>query len=91
MDQTANVARPVRQVTKDAYDSIMLDVWPHAAAIVDFGLDSDVHFAALQAAIRKGATAAELDDALGDGGLITALVRRYVPDAPHFRTSYDLI
>lgn len=66
----------------------MLDCWPRPAAIVDFGLNSDEHYAALQQAVRQGATIQELDKALGDGPKLTALVREYGSDVC-FKTAYD--
>ena len=80
----------VRPVAQNCYDSLMLDVWPRPAAIVDFALDSDAHYAALQSAIKNGATVEELDAALGNGVALTALVKKYVPDSETvFSTAYD--
>jgi hypothetical protein len=80
----------VRPVAQNCYDSLILDVWPRQAAIVDFALDSDAHYAALQSAIKAGATVEELDAALGNGVALTALVKKYVPSAETvFSTAYD--
>jgi hypothetical protein len=37
----------VRPTTRDLVTSVLMDVWPGHAAIVDFGIDSDKHFEAL--------------------------------------------
>ncbi len=80
----------VRPVAQNCYDSLMLDIWPRPAAVVDFGLDSPQHYAALQRAIKAGATVEELDAALGSGKRIAALVAKYVPgEETIFATSYD--
>ena len=80
----------VRPVAQNCYDSLMMDVWPRPAAVVDFGLDSPQHYAALQRAIRAGATVEELDAALGSGKRIAALVAKYVPgEETIFATAYD--
>ena len=75
------------------FDSIMLDVIPRPAAIVDFGLDSQEHYEALYYPVRKGEVGLEaLDAALGDGPALTALVAG-AKSNPHkgivFRTAYD--
>jgi hypothetical protein len=76
--------------------------WPTPAAIVDFGLDSEVHTAALAYAIRsQQLTPEELDAALGNGKMLTEIVQRLTmcsgskvvhPYAGlEFHTSWDVI
>jgi hypothetical protein len=81
----------VRPVTENVFWSLILDVWPNHAGVVDFGLGSDRHYAALQYAVRDdGVTAEELDLAVGDGKALTALNR---PGNPYrgvrFETVWD--
>jgi hypothetical protein len=78
----------IRPVAAKVYDALMGDFWPPASGIVDFGIDSDEHYAALQDAVRKGATKQELDKALGDGPALTLLVSKYGSNVK-FTTSYD--
>jgi hypothetical protein len=86
--------RPLRPVTKIMYHAILSDVWPDGtAAIVDFGLESQEHYEALYYPLRAGEiTLGDLDDALGSGPKLTALVRS-AGSNPHkgivFRTPYD--
>lgn len=84
----------VRALTQHLFDAILSDVWPEAAAaIVDFGLESQEHYEALYYPLRAGEIALEqLDDALGNGLKLTALVRSACSN-PHqgivFHTPYD--
>lgn len=83
----------VRPVTQDLYESIAFDCWPRAAAIVDFGLVDQQHYEALYYPIREAEiTAKQLDEALGSGPKLTALVNA-CPSNPHkgivFHTAYD--
>ncbi len=82
---------PVRPVTQQLYLALILDSWPSPAAVVDFGIDSERHYAALQHAVMQhGVTAGELDNAACNGPALTALIR---PDSPFhgltFTTSWD--
>ena len=43
--------RHIRDTTRNLVESLMLDVWPRAGAIVDFGLKSQEHY---EAAISPG-------------------------------------
>ena len=62
------------------------------AAIVDFGIDSPVHAAALIAAVENGASAEDLDKALGNGKKLTRLVKKFVPNMlVGFQTSWDMM
>lgn len=85
----------LRPVTRDLIESVLMDASPGAAAIVDFGLDSQEHYEALYYPIRQGEiTPTALDEALGHGEKLTALVRA-APSNPHkevqFYTSWDHI
>jgi hypothetical protein len=83
----------IRPLTKHLFDCLVLDVWPRASAICDFGIDSSIHYGALQHAVKHdGVTAEELDSALGDGKKLTELVRKHVGNPygnPTFKTAYD--
>lgn len=85
----------IRDTTRNLLEAIALDAWPRAAAIVDFGLDSQEHYEALYYGVRSGEISAEaLDDALGKGEMLTALARS-APSNPHrtieYRTSWDAL
>lgn len=93
-DRTAGSAA-LKPVTEGLIDAIFLDVWPRGAAIVDFGLVSTRHFEAVYYAVRHGdVTPAELDQAIGSGPKLTALMER-AENNPHrgrglvFTTPYD--
>jgi hypothetical protein len=83
----------VRQTTRALIESVLLDIWPHNAAIVDFGLDSQKHYEALYYPIREHQIMPkELDEALGDGEKLTALVQAAASNPHkdvHFHTSWD--
>ncbi len=87
-------SRPIRPVTKVLYHSLVSDVWPDGSdAIVDFGLESQEHYEALYYPVRaEEISLSQLDDALGNGPKLTALVRS-AKSNPHkgivFRTPYD--
>jgi hypothetical protein len=56
--------------------ALLLDTWPPNAACGDFGVTSEVHYAALQFAVRTGGvTVQQLAHVLGKGDEITTLVR----------------
>jgi hypothetical protein len=85
----------VRPVTRNLVHAVLLDVWPHQAAVVDFGIDSQKHLEALYYPLRHGEiTPQQLDDALGDGKKLTALAQA-APSNPHkevaFHTSWDAV
>jgi hypothetical protein len=87
--------RPLRDTTRDLINAVLLDVWPRAGAIVDFGLDSQEHFEALYYPLRHGEiTPEQVDAALGDGAKLTELVSA-APHNPHkgivFHTSWDAL
>lgn len=80
------------RMAQQLFECLIWDVWPSPTTIVDFGIDSSAHLAALQYAARSGITAYDLDRVLGDGPAITRLVRS-VPDQPdmsiQFQTLHD--
>lgn len=83
----------VRKTAEEVYQCLMLDVWPGHTAITDFGLETDAHYGALQYAIRENdAGPRELDEALGNGKRLTALIKQ---DNPYhgvvFSTPWDTI
>ena len=83
----------LRDTTRNLVEAILLDAWPRAGAIVDFGLDSQEHYEALYHGVRNGEITAEaLDAASCNGERLTALARS-APGNPHkdivFRTSWD--
>jgi hypothetical protein len=66
----------VMPVTRELVYSMLTDQWPSPAAVVDFGIDSQKHYAALQAPIREAEIMpVQLDQALGSGRRLTELVR----------------
>lgn len=82
---------PVRENTRDLYRSLRLDEWPSQATVVDFGIASTEHFGALQyAVIHDEVTLEELDQALGNGPAIQALISEGNPyRRVIFRTDWD--
>ncbi len=84
----------VRPLVQELYECLKAGVWPDGpAALTDFGIDSQEHFEALANAVVKGViTAQDLDAALGNGPLLTRLVRG-APANPHknivYRTPWD--
>lgn len=83
----------VRQTAEEVYQCLMLDVWPGPTAVTDFGLKTDAHYGALQYAIREnGVGPRELDDALGSGYRLTALIKKDNPyHGVRFSTPWDSI
>lgn len=86
------IDRPLRPLTEQLINAVLLDVWPGNAAIIDFGIDSSSHLGALQFAIKHGeVTPQELDAAMGNGAKLTEIAQR--GDNPYrdvvFHTSWD--
>jgi hypothetical protein len=81
-----------RQLADSLIDSLVMDQWPSAAVVVDFGIDSPDHLGALEHALNVGVTAYDFDRVLGDGRAITCLTRS-LPRQPYphvrFVTAYD--
>jgi hypothetical protein len=91
--KTQTGVRAIRPATKNLVESVLLDVWPRNAAIVDFGIRSQEHLEALYYPLRHGEiTPEQVDAALGNGRKLTELVNA-APHNPHkgieFRTSWD--
>ena len=90
--QNTTTARPL---ATHLHESLLLDAWPRAAAVADWGINSADHLGALEAAVRSGASAADLDAVCGDGPGIMALVKKWAPDSVYasatFRTVYDMM
>lgn len=100
---------PVRPMTKCLVENLLLEMPLSPAQTVDFGVDTQAHYRTLQMmvlnalgkATRNDFTLAalrqvmiELDQALGNGPKLNALVKQYMPTyAPsvHFHTSWDKI
>ena len=85
----------VRPITRHLITSVLMDQWPSIPAVVDFGIDSQQHYEALYFPIRnREISPKQLDDALGNGEQIAALVRA-APSNPHkdieFQTSWDIV
>jgi hypothetical protein len=80
-----------REMTKKLHDALMIDLGIGMAAVVDFGIgySGSQNHSALQRAVRAGATVEELDEALGNGPKISALVKKYTDIDIPFSTPYD--
>lgn len=84
----------VRPLAQHLYECLKKGLWPEGpAAVTDYGLDSDAHFDALSKAVANGEiTLQDLDAALGNGALLTKLVRQ-APSNPNktivFHTPWD--
>ena len=93
MSTTTTTARPLAQ---HVYDCLMMDMWPRAAAQIDWAIDSPRHLGALQAAVKRGATADDLDRVCGKGKDIEALIRAHIGRCHHwdvefYPTAYDMM
>jgi hypothetical protein len=84
---------PLREVARNVYECLFLDIWPSPAGIKDFGLDSTEHYGALQYAVKHdGVTVDALDAALGWGPALTKLISKSNPyHGVTFRTDWDTI
>lgn len=88
---------PVRPLTRQALERIVLDLPLSNVVCDDFGVESAAHYRALRecicVAIEEKSideVAEELDQALGNGKKLTALVKKYAPDyAVTFHTIWD--
>lgn len=83
--------REISGVTRAVFMALLLDVWPNAAGIVDFGLKTDTHYGALQFAVKvHEVSIEELEAAQGNGPALTALIRKGNPYwGVQFRTAWD--
>jgi hypothetical protein len=81
----------VRWTTAEVYCCLKFEGWPSKAGVAAFGIDSTEHLKALQYAVREqGVTPEQLDEALGDGTPLTALIQS--PNQFHgvkFETTLD--
>jgi hypothetical protein len=84
-------AAAIRNVTRTVYDCLLADEWPTDAGVKDFGLESTEHYGALQYELRSGSVSLQqLDQVLGNGPAITALIRKGNPyGGVTFRTMWD--
>ena len=65
----------MKQLTSVLVNSIVLDLWPSTATIVDFGITSQAIYEAYHTKIRNGSvTPEQLDAALGNGPELTKLM-----------------
>jgi len=83
----------VRPVTQGVYECLLLDLWPTPSAVIYFGIESQRHYGALQHAVCEDeVTPEQLDQALGNGTALTALIR---PENPYhgvgFKTVWDAL
>jgi hypothetical protein len=82
-----------RSLTNDFYNALLLDEPLRPAMVVDFGVDTLDHHRALQSAVKTGeAPVNELDEALGSGEKLNALIKKYASQwSEHitFKTDYD--
>lgn len=84
-----------RPTTRSLVMSILMNSWPSAAAVVDFGIDSQKHYEALCHPIREAEIMPHaLDAAIGDGENLTELTRNAAsnpyPDVT-FRMSRNVV
>lgn len=69
-------SQTLKPVTEALLDAIAFDEWPGAAAIADFGLVTPRHFEAVYHALKNDdVTPAQLDRAVGNGPVLTELMR----------------
>lgn len=88
-------SQTLKPVTEALVEAIVLDLWPGGAVIADFGLVSTRHYEAVYYAVRHDdVSPAELDNAVGNGPLLTEMMER-AEHNPHrgrglvFTTPYD--
>ena len=81
----------MRPLAPKMLDALLMDAPLSPALRIDFGVDSMDHHRALQQAARDGATAEELDAALGSGPRLAALIRHRAPQWDHLNwvTAWD--
>lgn len=73
----------MKPVTENLIEAIMLDMMPRQAAMCDFGITSQEHYAALHFCVRQGHVTPEaLDAALGDGPALTRLITATTDQLP---------
>lgn len=80
----------VRDSTRYLLEAIYLGTKPRDAAVVDFGIDSAQHLYALAVPVLKGEiTPQQLDQALGDGAMLTRLARE-APSSVDNKITFDM-
>jgi hypothetical protein len=82
-----------RPTTRSLVMSMLMNSWPSAAAVADFGIDSQKHYEALCRPIQEAEIMPQaLDAAIRDGEKLTALTKNAASNPyPNvtFRTSRD--
>jgi len=80
------------QMSKDLHHLLMMDMPLRPAMLCDFGIAFEQQHSVLQRVVRAGATVEELDDCIGNGDKINALVAKYeVENDFPFKTPYDAL
>jgi hypothetical protein len=92
-DSKKKLQQTGRQVTENLLLSLFVNAWPSVRGVEYFGIESDRHYRALQYAVKMHRVRLkELEQALGDGEAITALIR---PGNPYygvtFKTPWDVL
>jgi hypothetical protein len=99
----------IHPITKQLLKYYLLDLPLPASVAVEFGIDSMTHYMAIKAVLfgevketytpEQGKQAlhrriVELDDVVGNGPRLNALVRKYAPqyaEGIHFETAWDVL
>lgn len=97
-DIAAEIPERVRETTRAVILRLLFDLPLTPAQTDDFGIKTPDHYRALKSAIDAATeeiTLAEfslkLDEAMGSGKAITALVGRYAPEyAVEYQTAWDM-
>jgi hypothetical protein len=80
----------VRDSTRYLLEAIYFGTKPRDAAVVDFGIDSVQHLYALAVPVLKGEiTPQQLDQALGNGAMLTRLARE-APSSVDNQITFDM-
>lgn len=88
--QAVLATSPVRDSTRYLPEPIYLGTKPCDTAVVDFGIDSAQHLYALSLPVLKGEiTPQQLDQALGNGAMLTRLARE-APSSVDKQITFDM-
>jgi hypothetical protein len=88
--QAVLAASKVRESTRHLLEAIYLGTKPRDAAVVDFGIDSAQHLFALAVPVLNGdITPQQLDQALGNGPMLTRLARE-APSSVNNKITFDM-